>query len=338
MTYQDAPQILREFLSYHETIKAQSPKTISEYYLDLRMFLRFMKLMRDELPYQTDLDIIDIRGIDLKFLAGITTTDVYDFLSYLANDRELHPDSPGVKEHGLGASARARKLSAIKSFYKYLTVRTKQLEQNPVKDLEFPKLRKSLPRYLTLEQSTRLLEAVRGPNATRDFAILMLFLNCGIRRSELVGLNRTDIYEDRIRVIGKGNKERIVYMGSPCRRAVEAYLVERNKIVLSDDRALFGSRDKNRISVTAVHRLVKKHMLAAGLDASQFSAHKLRHTAATLMLSGGVDVKTVQEVLGHENLNTTQIYTHIENTELKLASAANPISHLKIEKSGDSDK
>ena len=115
MTYQDAPQILREFLSYHETIKAQSPKTISEYYLDLRMFLRFMKLMRDELPYQTDLDTIDIRGIDLKFLAGITTTDVYDFLSYLANDRELHPDSPGVKEHGLGASARARKLSAIKS-------------------------------------------------------------------------------------------------------------------------------------------------------------------------------------------------------------------------------
>ena len=338
MTYQDAPQILREFLSYHETIKAQSPKTISEYYLDLRMFLRFMKLMRDELPYQTDLDTIDIRGIDLKFLAGITTTDVYDFLSYLANDRELHPDSPGVKEHGLGASARARKLSAIKSFYKYLTVRTKQLEQNPVKDLEFPKLRKSLPRYLTLEQSTRLLEAVRGPNATRDFAILMLFLNCGIRRSELVGLNRTDVYEDRIRVVGKGNKERIVYMGSPCRRAIEAYLVERNKIVLSDDRALFGSRDKNRISVTAVHRLVKKHMLAAGLDASQFSAHKLRHTAATLMLSGGVDVKTVQEVLGHENLNTTQIYTHIENTELKLASAANPISHLKIEKSVDSDK
>ena len=338
MTYQDAPQILREFLSYHETIKAQSPKTISEYYLDLRMFLRFMKLMRDELPYQTDLDTIDIRGINLKFLAGITTTDVYDFLSYLANDRELHPDSPGVKEHGLGASARARKLSAIKSFYKYLTVRTKQLEQNPVKDLEFPKLRKSLPRYLTLEQSTRLLEAVRGPNATRDFAILMLFLNCGIRRSELVGLNRTDVYEDRIRVVGKGNKERIVYMGSPCRRAIEDYLVERNKIVLSDDRALFGSRDKNRISVTAVHRLVKKHMLAAGLDASQFSAHKLRHTAATLMLSGGVDVKTVQEVLGHENLNTTQIYTHIENTELKLASAANPISHLKIEKSGDSDK
>lgn len=331
MNYRDCPQILREFLSYHETIKAQSPKTISEYYLDLRMFLRFVKLMREELPYQTDLDTIDIRDVDLAFVGSITSTDVYDFLSYLANDREIRPES-AAPEHGLGAAARARKLSAIKSFYKYLTVRTRQLETNPVKDMEFPKLRKALPRYLTLEESTRLLQAVQGPNATRDFAILMVFLNCGIRRSELVGLNLTDVYEDRIRVVGKGNKERIVYMGTPCRKAIEAYLVERNKIMLSDNRALFGSRDKNRISVTAVHRLVKKHLLAAGLDATQFSAHKLRHTAATLMLSGGVDVKTVQEVLGHENLNTTQIYTHIENTELKMASAANPISKLKIEK------
>lgn len=329
MNHRDCPVILREFLSYHETIKAQSPKTISEYYLDLRMFLRFIKLMREELPYQTDLNTIDIRNVDVSFLASITTTDVYDFLSYLANDREIHPDSSS-KEIGLGAAARARKLSAIKSFFKYLTVRTRQLTENPVKDLEFPKLRKSLPRYLTLEESTRLLQAVQGPNAARDFAILMIFLNCGIRRSELVGLNLSDVYEDRIRVVGKGNKERIVYMGTPCRKAIDRYLVERNKIILSDNRALFGSRDSNRISVTAVHRLVKKHMLAAGLDASQLSAHKLRHTAATLMLSGGVDVKTVQEVLGHENLNTTQIYTHIENTELKMASNANPISKLKI--------
>ena len=329
MTYKDCPQILREFLSYHETIKGQSPKTISEYYLDLRMFLRFMKLMREELPYHTDLNTIDIKRIDLDFLSTITTTDVYDFLSYLANDREVHPDSAS-RDYGLGAAARARKLSAIKSFFKYLTVRTKQLSENPVKDLEFPKLRKSLPRYLTLDESTRLLQAVQGPNSTRDFAILMIFLNCGIRRSELVGLNLSDVYEDRIRVVGKGNKERIVYMGTPCRKAIEAYLVERNKMILTDNRALFGSRDKNRISVTAVHRLVKKHMLAAGLDASQFSAHKLRHTAATLMLSGGVDVKTVQEVLGHENLNTTQIYTHIENTELKIAAEANPISKSKV--------
>lgn len=329
--YLDAPQVLRDFLTYHETIKGQSEQTIREYYLDLRMFLRFMVLMKNEMPYSTDLETIPIKTVDTAFLEKITTSDIFDFLSYLSNDRVKFEDSPS-EEIGIGAAARARKLSSIKSFYKYLTVRTKQIRNNPVQDLEFPKIRKSLPKYLTLEECSKLLQAVQGPNARRDFAILMLFLNCGIRRAELVGLNLTDIYDDRIRVVGKGNKERIVYMGSACKKAIDDYLVERNQIVLTDNRALFGSRDKNRISVSAVHRLVKKHMLAAGLDATQLSAHKLRHTAATLMLSNGVDVKTVQEVLGHENLNTTQIYTHIESTELKIASEANPISKIKIKK------
>ena len=255
-----------------------------------------------------------------------------DFLSYLANDRIKNPDSFS-EDIGISAAARARKLSSLKSFYKYLTVRTKQLTENPVADMEYPKIRKSLPKYLTLEESKALLRAVDGPNKTRDYAILMLFLNCGIRRSELVGLNIQDIYADHIRVLGKGNKERIVYMGSSCQAAVNDYLKVRKTLVLTDNRALFGSRDHNRISVTAVHRLVKKHILEAGLDPERFSAHKLRHTAATLMLQNGVDVKTVQEVLGHEHLNTTQIYTHIENTELHIAAEANPISKIKPEES-----
>lgn len=325
--YTECPQILRDFLTYHENIKGQSPRTISEYYLDLRMFLRFIKLMRNDMPLNTPLEDIPIKDVDLKFIESITTSEIFDFLSYLANDRAINPDSP-APEYGIEPSARARKLSAIKSFYKYLTVRTKQLTENPVADLEYPKLRKSLPKYLTFSQSSALLQAVSGQNQKRDYAILMLFLNCGIRRSELVGLNLSDVYEDRIRVLGKGNKERFVYFGSACRKAIDAYLPIRNKQVLSDNRALFGSRDNNRISVTAVHRLVKKALLQAGLDSTQYSAHKLRHTAATMMLSGGVDVKTVQEVLGHENLNTTQIYTHIENTELKIAAEANPLSKL----------
>lgn len=326
-TYQDCPQVLREFLSYHETIKGQSKRTVSEYYLDIRMFLRFVKLMRNELPVNTPLEDVPIKDVDLDFVRSISSTEVFDFLSFLANDRvpEGSHDNPGI-----GSAARARKLSAIKSFYNYLSVSTKQIKENPVKDIEFPKIRRSLPKYLTLEESTTLLKSVSGPNQKRDFAILMLFLNCGIRRSELVGLNLTDVYDDRIRVVGKGNKERIVYMGAFCRKAIDEYLVERNKIVLSDNRALFGSRDKNRISVTAVHRLVKKHLLEAGMDSTQFSAHKLRHTAATLMLSNGVDLKTLQEVLGHENLNTTQIYTHVESTELKIAAEANPLSKIKI--------
>lgn len=338
-TYQDCPQVLREFLSYHETIKGQSKRTVSEYYLDIRMFLRFVKLMRNELPVNTPLEDVPIKDVDLDFVRSISSTEVFDFLSFLANDRvpEGSHDDPGI-----GSAARARKLSAIKSFYNYLSVSTKQIKENPVKDIEFPKIRRSLPKYLTLEESTTLLKSVSGPNQKRDFAILMLFLNCGIRRSELVGLNLTDVYDDRIRVVGKGNKERIVYMGASCRKAIDEYLVERNKIVLSDNRALFGSRDKNRISVTAVHRLVKKHLLEAGMDSTQFSAHKLRHTAATLMLSNGVDLKTLQEVLGHENLNTTQIYTHVESTELKIAAEANPLSKLdfsdKMEDNNDSNQ
>jgi len=320
----ECPQVLRDFLSYHETIKGQSKRTVSEYYLDLRMFLRFMKLIKNEMPYDTPLDDIPILDVDTEFLRHITTTDVFDFLSYLANDR-INPESE-TGSCGISAASRARKLSSIKAFYNYLTVSTKQFSENPVKDIEFPKIRKSLPKYLTLEQSKKLLESVSGKNQTRDFAILMIFLNCGIRRSELVGLNKSDVYEDRIRVVGKGNKERIVYMGSSCKNAIDHYMDERSQIVLTDDRALFGSRDRNRISITAVHRLVKKALLKAGLDSTQFSAHKLRHTAATLMLSQGVDLKTLQEVLGHEHLNTTEIYTHVENTDLKIAAEANPLS------------
>lgn len=332
--YTDCPQILRDFLTYHENIKGQSSRTISEYYLDLRLFLRFIKLMRNDMPVRTDINDICIRDVDLEFIRQITTSDIFDFLSYLSNDR-INNQNAQYAEYGISASTRARKLSAIKSFYKYLTVRTKLLPDNPVADLEYPKLRKGLPKYLTLDQSAALLQAVSGPNEKRDYAILMLFLNCGIRRSELVGLNLSDVYEDRIRVVGKGNKERFVYFGSACRKAIDAYLPERNKKTLSDNRALFGSRDSNRISVSAVHRLVKKYLLLAGLDADNFSAHKLRHTAATMMLSGGVDVRTVQDVLGHENLNTTQIYTHIENTELKIAAEANPLSKLDFSKGED---
>lgn len=232
----DTPEILRQFLAYHETIKGQSPKTIDEYHLDLRMFLRFLVLMRSEMPIDTDLETISVRHVDVEFLRSVTTNDIFDFLSYLARERRTQDGS------GLGASARARKLSAIKSFFKYLTTRTKLLDENPAQDIEYPRMRRALPKYLTLEESRRLLAAVDGPNRARDYAILMLFLNCGIRRAELVGLNRNDVYNDRIRVTGKGNKERFVYFGETTREALDSYLPERNKIVLDDDRALFGSR------------------------------------------------------------------------------------------------
>lgn len=331
MNTKDCPRILREFLSYHEAIKGQSSHTVSEYYLDLRMFLRYMVMIRSDLPYDTDLNTISIKDVDLDFIRNISLEDIYDFFSYLSDDRIYHPETkhPG---QGIENAARARKLSAIKSFYKYLTVRTKQLEENPVADVEYPKLRRALPKYLTLEQAKELLSAVSGTHAKRDFAILMIFLNCGLRISELAGLNYGDIYKDRLRVLGKGNKERTVYMGEACQTAIDQY---NDSLQIQDrtdpKRPLFLSQKGGRMSTNAIHRLVKKHLLAAGLDATQYSAHKLRHTAATLMLSRGVDVKTVQEVLGHEHLNTTEIYTHIENTELKIAAEANPLSDFTPE-------
>ena len=335
MELRDCPRVLRDFLAYHETIKGQSSRTVSEYYLDLRMFLRFMIMIRNDMPYETDLNTISIRNVDLAFIKSITLEDIYDFFSYLSDDRVFHPDTkhPG---QGIENAARARKLSAIKSFYKYLTVRTKQLEDNPVADVEYPKLRRSLPKYLTLEQAKSLLNSVKGTHADRDFAILLVFLNCGVRISELAGLNFGDIYKDRLRVLGKGNKERTVYMGDACVEAINKYNHSLQETIRNDvKRPLFLSQKGGRMSTNAIHRMVKKHLLAAGLDPTQYSAHKLRHTAATLMLSQGVDVKTVQEVLGHEHLNTTEIYTHIENTELKIAAEANPLSDFSADSKGE---
>ena len=236
----------------------------------------------------------------------------------------------------LSARSIATKMSSLRSFCDYL-VRMAVLKANPARGVVTPKQGRPLPKNLDVDQVYQLLNITDegDPLAVRDRAIMELFYSSGLRLAELVALNVADLARDdrQLRVLGKGNKERFVYFGSACRKAIDAYLEERKQIELSDNRALFGSRDKNRISVTAVHRLVKKALLQAGLDSTQFSAHKLRHTAATMMLSGGVDVKTVQEVLGHENLNTTQIYTHIESTELKIAAEANPLSKLDFDKS-----
>ncbi len=261
MDYRECPRILREFLSYHESIKGQSSKTISEYYLDLRMFLRYMVMIRNDLPYETDLSTISIHHVDIEFIRGIQLEDIYDYFSYLSEYRVYHPETknPG---HGIDTAARARKLSAIKSFYKYLTVRTRLLDENPVADVEFPKLRRSLPKYLTLEQAQELLRSVSGRHAARDLAILMVFLNCGLRISELAGLNHGDIYQDRLRVLGKGNKERTVFLSDGCLAAIERYAITLPESLRIDvRRPLFLSQKGGRMSTTAIHRLFKKHLL-----------------------------------------------------------------------------
>lgn len=325
----DSPQLLLDFLSYHETIKAHSQRTVDEYYLDMRNFFRYLKQSRDPALADKRLDEIDIRDVDLPFIASITLTDIYGYLTYLSRDRLQHQNSE-ISNKGLNAASRARKLATIRSFFNYICNKRHLLDENPCKDVDTPKQMKALPRYLTLHESLSLLESVDGPHRERDYCILTLFLNCGLRISELIGLNLNDMQGDALRILGKGNKVRIVYLNQACKDALGQYLAVRRPISGRDREALFLSRNNRRISRSTVNLLVKKHLSAAGLDSTRYSSHKLRHTAATLMLQNGVDVKAVQEVLGHEHLNTTEIYTHIDNEALRVAAKANPLSRVKI--------
>ena len=324
----EAPEILRDFLAYHETVKAHSRRTVDEYFLDLRNFFRYMKQIRDPQLANRALDEIDIMDLDLEFVSSITLTDIYGYMAYLSRERVQNQNSRNP-EYGLNAATRARKIATIRSFYNYLTNKMHLLRENPVKDIDSPKLKKSLPKYLTLDESIRLLDSVDGKNQERDYCILTLFLNCGLRISELVGLNLNDIQEDALRVLGKGNKVRIIYLNEACQNALRQYLSVRRPIRGKDENALFLSSQNERMSRSTVHAMVKKRLSEAGIDASEYSSHKLRHTAATLMLQNGVDVRAVQEVLGHDHLNTTEIYTHIDNESLRVAAKANPLSHVK---------
>ena len=324
----EAPQVLRDFLSYHETIKAHFKRTVDEYFLDLRNFFRYMKQIRDPALSGKALDEIDIMDVDLDFVASVTLTDIYGYMTYLSRDRIQHQNSRN-SDYGLNAASRARKIATIRSFYNYLTNKTHQLRENPVKDIDSPKLKKTLPKYLTLDESLQLLESVDGKNQERDYCILTLFLNCGLRISELVGLNLNDIQDDALRVLGKGNKVRIIYLNDACQDALKRWLAVRRPITGRDANALFLSSQNERISRSTVHAMVKKRLGEAGIDSTQYSSHKLRHTAATLMLQNGVDVRAVQEVLGHDHLNTTEIYTHIDNESLRVAAKANPLSKVK---------
>ncbi len=327
----DAPPILRDFLTYHEAIQGHSKKTVDEYFLDLRNFFRFIKIEKNKVPRSAEFDLIDISDVDLELVRSVTLTDVYSYMNYLSRDRAQRPNS-NQTGYGLKATSRSRKVAAIRSFYKYLTNKAKLLTENPMQDLDAPRIKKSLPRYLDLEGSIQLLESVDGDFQERDRCILTLFLNCGLRISELIGLNVTDVRSDQLRVLGKGNKERILYLNDACVQVIQEYMAVRPGRQAIDKNALFLSRRRVRISKAAVEKLVKKYLMKAGLDSTQYSPHKLRHTAATLMLQNGVDVRTLQELLGHENLNTTQIYTHVDNDNLRMAARANPLGHIKPKK------
>lgn len=322
------PQLVREFASYKSVIQGCSDKTINEYLFDLRTFFRYM-LAKDSGVSVDDEEFekIDISGVDLEYIKNIATDDVYEFLMYAGNVRNN------------SSAAKARKLSALKAFYKYMVVKRKLIEINPVIDIESPKKKKQLPKFLSLEESLALLETIKNhkesKNAIRDYAIITLFLNCGMRLSELVGINLNDIDKElrSMRVVGKGNKERVIYLNDACKAALVDYLKQRlsdEKLKLKNPALFLSSRDQ-RISNKTVQWVVYKYLDAAGLEHKRYSTHKLRHTAATLMYqSGNVDVRVLKDILGHEQLNTTQIYTHVSDASMENAVNQNPLASVNI--------
>ncbi len=316
----EAPAIIKRFLGYMETIKGKSPKTVEEYYLDLRTFFRYIKVSRGTVPPSSPFEEISIADVDLELIKTITLTNVFEYMNYVGSER-----------HNM-ASTRSRKVSSLRTFYFYLTNKTHQLENNPIEELETPKHKKSLPKFLTLEQSMELLNAVEGSSKERDYCILVLFLNCGMRLSELVSLNLNDVRHgtSTVKITGKGNKERIVYLNNACVDAIDQYLKVRPNDGLIDKEALFISSQKKRISPKTVQFIVKKHLAKIELGGPGYSVHKLRHTAATLMYQHGhVDIRVLKDILGHESLATTEIYTHLSSEQMENASKANPLANVK---------
>ncbi len=326
---EENPDYLNSFLEYSLTYKKKSPNSVDQYNSDLLMFLRYMKYhfkMTDE----KDFSKITVQDFSIEDLAKINENDIHTFITYLSINRKCGP------------ATCARKISTIRIFFKYLTITNPILKINPAQNLETPKLNKRLPRYLTLEDSEMLLKASYNDednkNKERDYAIITLFLNCGLRLSELVGINISDIRFDdmKLTVIGKGNKERTIYLNRACIDAINEYLEVRPKNAKKDsknsDKALFLSSYRQRISKRTVENVVDRELRKAGLDTTKYSTHKLRHTAATLMYKyGQVDIRALQELLGHESISTTEIYTHVDNEQVRSAVEANPLSKFEAD-------
>ena len=331
--YSDAPEIVREFLKYKGTVQNRSEKTVFQYYHDLRTYARFLLIFNHPEKYnKSNFSEIEFGCAYNDLLIKANSKEIFEFLAFC---------SETLKNQ---VASRHRKLSCIKSFYKYLKNNLKIIDTNPADAVENPTKPKKLPKFLTLEESKQLLSSIQGKNAVRDFCIITLFLNCGMRVSELVGINLSDINKDltTVNVTGKGSKERMLYLNSACKNAIEAYLKVRPSDIKSKDKdALFVSRNKNRLSVQSVQLLIYNHLKAAGLGNRNMSVHKLRHTAATLMYQHGkTDVRVLKDILGHEQLSTTQIYTHVNNEMIRDAVNDNPLANVKMSKKAkvDDDK
>ena len=319
--YLDIPDDVIEYLHYLDFIKLRSPRTVNGYYIDLRGFFRFMMTEWDRVPRDASPDTIDLTHISTDDIRTIRKRDIFNYLEY-------------VRSLDNGPKARARKLSALRGFFGYLCTQTGKLSDNPTEGINLGTPKRALPTYLTLDESKELLKNIQSDFYERDFCILTLFLNCGMRLAELVTINISDIRDQTIRIVGKGNKERLVYLNNACLDALDHYIKARSALPnLVDKNALFISkRTGKRLTARRVEQIVERCLRAAGLSGRGYSPHKLRHTAATLMYQyGNADMLALKEILGHENVSTTQIYTHINQKQLKSAVEGSPLASINYE-------
>ncbi len=322
------PQFLRDYASYLAVIKGNSEKTVCEYLLDLRTFFRFMTMRRTGLSLNAEeFEKISIKDMTISEISDISAQNIIDYLMFAGFERANN------------TTTRMRKLSSLKSFFHYAHGKRHYIDSNPTSDVDAPKKSKTLPKYLTVDEAVSLLEAVKkdteSKTIVRDYAIITLFLNTGMRLSELVGLNveSFDSQLTTVKVLGKGSKERIIYLNDAAKRAVADYIRIRlnPRYIRTEDSAFFLSGRQTRISAKTVQWVVYKYLDIAGLGARGLSVHKLRHTAATLMYqTGKVDIRVLKDILGHEQLNTTQIYTHVVDRNLEEAMGNNPLADIKI--------
>ena len=328
--YKTFPPILRQYAEYTVYVKGNSEKTVCEYLLDLRTFFRFMITKWDDLDLPKDeFEQVDIKRIDEEHVKRITQKNIIEYLMFAGFTRENSP------------TTRMRKLSALRSFFKYAHSKERIIEIDPTADVDAPKKSATLPKYLTVEEAVRLIDTVRNDieskTRVRDYAIVVLFLNTGMRLSELVGLNLESIDPEvtTVKVLGKGSKERVIYLNKAARGALIDYLRQRldPKHVRTSSNAVFLSGRENRISNKTVQWMVQKYLKMAGLGSKGLSVHKLRHTEATLMYqSGKVDIRVLKDILGHEQLNTTQIYTHVVDRNIEEAVENNPLADVTLKK------
>ncbi len=319
--FEDCPELVRTYLKYLLTHKDRSPRTVNAYYIDLRLLLKYIVQYRAGTLSDVIDDECDITHLDIDFFKSVTRSEVFDFLYFVLENRKN------------SVATRARKLSSFKGFFKYLTVSEGKLTHNPLKDIESAKPKKKIPKYLTLEESKELLN-VASHKGEREFCMLTLFLNCGMRLSELRDINISTISEDRIKVIGKGRKERFVYINGSCKDAIEKYLAKRAQIekIIDSDALFLSDRTGKRLSARRLQQIVENAIKTAGLGDKGISVHKLRHTAATLLYQhGGADMLALKEILGHEHVSTTEIYTHISDEQLKKAATSSPLANFKAE-------